>query len=61
MTADEVRTTVTDARQALSEAMRALSVPEPDWECAASALRRAEDICGLLRVLCIVEGWEASR
>ena len=60
MTADEARATVTEARGALSEAMRALSLPGPDWEGAVDALKRAEKACGLLKVRCMVEGWETE-
>ena len=41
MTADEARERVTEARRALDRAMRALSVPGPDWEGAAGALSDA--------------------
>lgn len=38
MTAEEARDRVTAARRSLDRAMRALSVPGPDWEMARESL-----------------------
>lgn len=45
MTADDARDRVTEARRALDRAMRALSVPGPDWERAAVTLDWAATLC----------------
>lgn len=50
MTAGEAREAVQECRGHLSDAMRALSVPEPDGEAAVSALRACADLCDRLVV-----------
>ena len=44
MTADDARGRVGGARARLRDAMRAVSVPEPDWGAASEALRWAATI-----------------
>lgn len=56
MDADEAREAVTWARGALDRAMRALSVPGPDWEGAERAARDCAEVCQALGVRCWVEG-----
>lgn len=56
MTADEARGFVTEARGALDRAMRALSVPGPDWEGAMRAARGCATVCHELESRCRVEG-----
>lgn len=58
MTADEAREVVTWARGALDRAMRALSVPGPDWEGAERAARDCAEVCHALGVRCWVEKHE---
>ena len=41
MTTDEARDRVSEARGRLADAMRAVSVPTPDWGAASEALRWA--------------------
>ena len=45
MTADDARDRVTEARARLRDAMRAVSVPTPDWGAASEALRWAATLC----------------
>lgn len=56
MTADEARDRVTEARRALDRAMRALSVPGPDWYEAADAAGKCVDMCAALENRCFIEG-----
>lgn len=58
MTAAEAREAVTWARGALDRAMRALSVPEPDWEGAARSARDCAMVCHGLEARCWVEKQE---
>lgn len=58
MTADEAREAVTWARGALDRAMRALSVPGPDWDGAVRAARDCEMVCHALEARCWVEKQE---
>ena len=44
MTADDARDRVSEARRRLRDAMRAVSVPTPDWGAAGKALRWAATI-----------------
>lgn len=44
MTADDARDRVSEARGRLRDAMRAVSVPTPDWGAAGKALRWAATI-----------------
>ena len=44
MTADDARDRVSEARGRLRDAVRAVSVPTPDWGAAGKALRRAATI-----------------
>lgn len=60
MTADEARDRVTEARRALDRAMRALSVPGPDWEGAERAARDCATMCHALEARCWVEGRKAG-
>ena len=53
MTADEARERVGEIRAELSRAMRALSVPDVDWDSAAGHLYRAERDCRRLATDCI--------
>lgn len=55
MTANEARGCVTEARRALDRAMRALSVPGPDWGRAARAARECERACHALHSVCWLE------
>lgn len=55
MTADEARARVTEARRALDRAMRALSVPGPDWEGAVDALLDASREANELALRCLDE------
>lgn len=48
MTAEEAREAVARARGALDRAMRALSVPGPDWEGAMRAARDCAMVCHAL-------------
>lgn len=61
MTADEAREVVTWARGALDRAMRALSVPGPDWEGAMRAARDCAAVCHALEVRCWVEGRKETK
>ena len=45
MTADEARERAGVIRGRLRDAMRAVSVPEPDWGAASDALRWAATLC----------------
>ena len=56
MTADDARVRVTEARGRLTEAMRAVSVPTPDWGAASEALRWAATIAMELARDCEREG-----
>ena len=60
MTADEARGIVSDAREELRRAMRAINRPEPDWEAAWKAASRCLDMCGGLHVGCLVEDIRAK-
>lgn len=55
MTAEEAREAVTWARGALGRAMRALSVPGPDWEGAMRAARDCAEVCHALEIKCWVK------
>ena len=55
MTADEARDRVTEARRALDRAMRALSVPGPDWEGSVDALLDASREANELALRCLDE------
>lgn len=55
MDAAEAREAVTWARGALDRAMRALSVPWPDWEGAGRAARDCAMACHALEARCWVE------
>ena len=55
MTAAEAREAVTWARGALNRAMRALSVPEPDWDGAVRAARDCAMVCHALEARYWVE------
>lgn len=58
MTAEEAREAVTWARGALDRAMRALSVPGPDWEGAMRAARDCAAVCHALELRLQLEGLE---
>lgn len=58
MTAAEAREAVTWARGALDRAMRALSVPGPDWEGAARAAYECVRLCAELQSRCWLNVWE---
>lgn len=60
MTAEEAREAVTEARGALDRAMRALSVPEPDWEEAERAVRGCAMMCRALELRLQLEGLEGG-
>lgn len=60
MDAAEAREAVTWAREALDRAMRALSVPGPDWEGAMRAARDCALACHALESRCRVEGRKAG-
>lgn len=55
MTAEEARESVTWAREALDRAMRALSVPGPDWGGAVDALLDASREANELALRCLDE------
>lgn len=55
MTAEEARGRVTKARRALDRAMRALSVPGPDWGAAVDALLDASREANELVLRCLDE------
>ena len=57
MTADDARDRVTEMREALRRAMRALSGPHPDWQAAARALDDANAMSCELWMDCIRESW----
>lgn len=56
MTADEARDRVGEIRTGLRRAMRALSVPGPDWYEAADAAGKCVDMCAALENQCFIEG-----
>ena len=58
MTADEARDRVGEIRAGLRRAMRALSVPGPDWYEAADAAGKCVDMCAALENQCFIEGWK---
>ena len=55
MTADEARERVGEIRAALDRAMRALSVPGPDWGAAVDALLDASGEANELALRCLDE------
>lgn len=55
MESSEARGFVTEARRALDRAMRALSVPGPDWEGAERAARDCATVCHALESRCWIE------
>lgn len=55
MTAEEARGRVTKDRRALDRAMRALSVPGPDWGAAVDALLDASREANELALRCLDE------
>lgn len=55
MTAEEARGRVTKARRALDRAMRALSVPGPDWGAAVDELIDASREANELALRCLDE------
>lgn len=55
MTAEEARGRVTKVRRALDLAMRALSVPGPDWGAAVDALLDASREANELALRCLDE------
>lgn len=55
MTAEQARAAVGDTRQTLSMAMRALSVPGPDWGTAAGRLLDAAREASDLALMCLDE------
>lgn len=55
MESSEAREAVTEARGALDRAMRALSVPGPDWEGAMRAARDCAEVCQALEFWCWVK------
>lgn len=60
MESSEAREAVTVAREALDRAMRALSVPGPDWEGAMRAARDCAMVCHALETKCWIEKWRGS-
>ena len=61
MDADEARDRVGEIRKELRRAMRALSVPGPDWEGAAGALFDAMLAVSYLHGACQIEDFERRR
>ena len=61
MTADEARDRVTEARRALDRAMRALSVPDPDWKAAEEAASDCVRMCAEMQARCWMEDFERRR
>lgn len=55
MTADDARDRVGEARRRLRDAVRAVSVPAPDWGAAREALRWAATIAMELARDCEIE------
>lgn len=56
MIADEARDRVGEIRDGLRRAMRALSVPGPDWEEAGRAARDCAMVCHALELRLRLEG-----
>ena len=61
MTAGDAREAVTWARGALDRAMRALSVPGPDWGAAVDALLDASGEANELALRCLDEKVRGDR
>lgn len=61
MTADDARGRVTEARRSLDRAMRALSVPGPDWGAAVGALLDASLEANELALRCLDEKARGDR
>lgn len=60
MTADDARDRVTEMRDSLRRAMRALSLPKPDWAEAMRALGEANDMACSLWSDCVREEWRKN-
>lgn len=61
MTAEEARERVCEVRAATNRLMRALSVPEPEWERAAMEAADAWDALQALVHELSMEAWKARR
>ena len=57
MTRDEMVAAVQDIRAELRTALRRASVPEPDWEGAARALDKVNELSCELWQGCVRESW----
>lgn len=55
MTADEARERVGEIRAGIDRAMRALSVPGPDWRAAEEAASECVDACVDMEAACLAE------
>ena len=61
MTADEARDRGGEIRRSLDRAMRALSVPGPDWKAAEEAASECVRMCAELEARCWMEDFERRR
>lgn len=61
MTADEARERVCEIRARLSDAMRAVSRPEPDWKAAEEAASECVRMSAELQARCWMEDFERRR
>ena len=61
MTAEEARERVGEIRRSLDRAMRALSVPGPDWGAASEAASECVRMCAELEARCQIEDFERRR
>ena len=61
MESSEGRDRVCEIRARLSDAMRAMSRPEPDWKAAEEAARECVRMCAELEARCWMEDFERRR
>ena len=61
MTAADARERVGEIRAELDRAMRALSVPGPDWKAAEEAASECVRMCAELQARCWMEDFERRR
>lgn len=59
MTADDARDRISEMREALRRASRAVSVPKPDWAGAARAMDGVNEQSCELWQACVRESWKA--
>lgn len=58
MESSEGRDRICEIRARLSDAMRAVSRPEPDWKAAEEAASECVRMCAELETRCWHEGWK---